>query len=239
MKTNAEQCSPHCSRIENLGVKKGGRIILHDVSFHLHCGELTVLAGPNGAGKTTLLRAILGEIPHTGTVVLSAAHNRPQIGYVPQRLEFDPGSPLSVLDLFTSALSSRPAWLLHPKSVKARAASILSRVQAEHLINRKLGSLSGGELQRVLLSLALEPSPVVLLLDEPVSGIDKKGLSLFYELVSELRSMWDMAILLVSHDLELASKYADKFIYLNRTILGMGKPDKEDMRDVGNALFPD
>lgn len=232
-----DQCFPHCSRIENLGVKKSGRIILRDVNFHLHCGELTVLIGPNGAGKTTLLRSILGEIPHTGNIIFSTAHNRPLIGYVPQRLEFDLGSPLSVLDLFTASLSSFPSWLIHPKSVKSRAASVLSRVQAEHLVTRKLGNLSGGELQRVLLALALEPSPLLLLMDEPVSGIDKKGLALFYELVSELRSKWDMAILLVSHDLDLASKYADKLIFLNQTIIGIGPPDTVMSRDEVRDTF--
>jgi len=223
-----QSCGLCCTKINNLGVTLGKTEILRDVNIHIHCGELTVLIGPNGAGKSTLLKAVLGEIPHTGELSFVDARGsdakRPLIGYVPQRLEFDSGSPISVLDLFTVSLTGKPAWLIKPGSLQRRVTENLTRVQAAHLINRRLGDLSGGELQRVLLALALDPVPDLLLLDEPVSGIDRQGMELFYNLVSEIRHQFDLSIILVSHDLALVSEYADRVIFLNKTVIYSGKP---------------
>ncbi len=217
-----------CTKIENFGVRKGTLDILENVSIHIHCGEMTAIIGPNGAGKSTLLKALLGEIPHTGELKFMGSgglrSDKPAIGYVPQHLDFDPGTPTSVLDLFIASCSAKPAWLFKPSGIKKRAIEGLSKVKAEHLINRRLGALSGGELQRVLLALALDPVPNLLLLDEPVSGVDQGGLELFYNTVSELRSNYDLTIILVSHDLELVAKYADRVVLLNRTVITSGTP---------------
>ena len=102
----------------------------------------------------------------------------------------------------------------------------MHRVNAEYLIDRRLGALSGGELQRVLLALALDPLPDLLLLDEPVSGVDKDGIEIFYKLAAKLCAEFDMAILLISHDLEQVKKYADKVILLNKKILKIGTVDE-------------
>lgn len=228
-------CDLCCTKIENLGVTRGRKVILQDINFHIHCGELTALIGPNGAGKTTLLKAILGEIPHTGQIrFTSLAHQQdnPLVGYVPQRLDFDLGSPVSVRDLFTASLTSLPVWLFRPRKIREKILAILARVNADHLIDQKLGSLSGGELQRVLLALALEPAPVLLLLDEPVSGVDESGLALFYQLVNDLRHKWDMSIILISHDLSLVAQYADRMIFLNKTVQAMGKPEEVMKQEV-------
>lgn len=217
-----------CTKIENFGVRKGTLDILENVNIHIHCGEMTAIIGPNGAGKSTLLKALLGEIPHTGELKFMGSggvrSDKPVIGYVPQHLDFDPGTPTSVLDIFIASCSARPAWLFKPSNIKKRATEGLSKVKAEHLINRRLGALSGGELQRVLLALALDPVPNLLLLDEPVSGVDQGGLELFYNTVSELRSNYDLTIILVSHDLELVAKYADRVVLLNRTVITSGTP---------------
>ena len=101
----------------------------------------------------------------------------------------------------------------------------LARVKAEHLIDRRLGALSGGELQRVLLALALDPMPDLLLLDEPVSGVDRNGRELFYEIVADLRAKEDMAILLVSHDLGLVAKHADQVVLMDKGVLMSGTPE--------------
>jgi len=228
---NNHPCGLCCTTIKNLGVTLGKTEILRDVNIHIHCGDLTALIGPNGAGKSTLLKAILGEIPFTGELKFLDARGcstkRPPVGYVPQRLDFDAGSPISVLDLFLASLSRLPVWLASPKPLRRRALDSLSRVQAGHLIDRRLGDLSGGELQRVLLALALDPVPALLLLDEPVSGVDQEGMELFYNLVSDIRQEYDLSIILVSHDLDVVSQYADRMIFLNKTVLFSGKPGDE------------
>jgi len=226
---NACNCGLCCTRIENFGVVRGNTEILKDVNLHIHCGDLTAIIGPNGAGKSTLLKGLLGEIPHSGELIFVDAKNirsgRPLMGYVPQKLDFDYSSPVSVLDIFASTLTNKPVWFSCSKNTKQRAIESLARVQAEHLIDRRLGVLSGGELQRVLLALALEPTPDILLLDEPVSGIDQNGLRLFYETVSDLRENYDLSIILVSHDLHLVAQYADRVAFINnKTIECCGTP---------------
>ncbi|HEX2957347.1 MAG TPA: metal ABC transporter ATP-binding protein [Chitinispirillaceae bacterium] len=219
-----------CSKIRNLGVSIHGKEILHSINLHLHCGELTVIIGPNGSGKTTLLKAISGEIQHTGDIEHHSADkensNRLRIGYVPQKIECDPGSPMTVCDLFNSTLTHKPIWLFNNRENCKRITSALELMNAEHLINRKLCSLSGGELQRVLVALATIPVPDLLLLDEPVSGVDHSGLQVFYKAISNLRCKHDLSILMVSHDLMLSSGFADRFILLNKTILCEGTPSQ-------------
>ena len=193
-----------CTKIENFSVTIGRNEILWDINLHIHCGELTALIGPNGAGKSTLLKAILGEVRHTGTLAYldeKQQHTAPLIGYVPQHLGFDAGAPVSVLDLFVASRSRFPAWLAAPGSVRRQAQKSLARAEADHL-------------------------PDLLLLDEPVSGVDQKGLELFYRLVSDLRREYDLSIILVSHDLGLVSRFADRVILLNGTIRANGTPEE-------------
>jgi zinc transport system ATP-binding protein len=227
---NKNCCGYCCTKIQNFAVKVGKTEILKDVNLHLHCGELTALIGPNGAGKSTLLKAILGEIKHEGTIVFAGSSDenvgRPIVGYVPQQLDFDTAAPVSVKNLFTSCMSRKPAWQGVSKQLNKRILSSLDRVQAGGLIDRRLGALSGGELQRVLLALALEPMPQLLLLDEPVSGVDRKGLEVFYEIVSKIREQYDLTIILVSHDLDLVQKHADRVVLLNKTVILNGSPEK-------------
>jgi zinc transport system ATP-binding protein len=221
-------CGVCCTKIENFNVSSGNTSILRDVNIHVHCGELTALIGPNGAGKSTLLKAILGEVKHTGALSyldekgLRSSH--PLIGYVPQYLNFDVSTPTSVLDLFQACLIKLPAFLYNPAKLRQRVKGALANVKAEYLLDRRLGALSGGELQRVLLALALEPVPDILLLDEPVSGIDNSGLEMFYDTVSTLRKNYDLSIILVSHDLEMVAKHADRVILLNGTVVLNGSP---------------
>jgi len=222
-------CGECCTKIEGIGVTLSGNRVLENVSLHLHCGELTTLVGPNGAGKSTLLRTLLGELPHSGRIHFLPVfgHGRqdaPAIGYVPQQLEFDRFSPISVQDAFSSALSRWPVVLWHSRRDRNTAREALAAVHAEHLIGRKLGELSGGELQRVLLALSLTPVPNLLLLDEPVSGIDLPGREMFYRTVSELRRQFDLAILMVSHDLTGVTAVSDRIVFLNRRIVCSGTP---------------
>jgi len=215
-----------CTKIENMSVSIGRTSILDNVSLHVHCGEMTAVIGPNGGGKSTLLKAIIGEIKHSGTLEYETqgVDSHPVIGYVPQHLNFDLSTPSSVLDVFTACLGRYPAFLGSSKEIKARAIKSLKRVDADRLITRRMGALSGGEMQRVLLALALEPVPNLLLLDEPSSGMDRSGLELFYKTVSEIRKDYDLSVILVSHDLEMMAKYADRVVLLNGSVLCAGKP---------------
>ena len=222
-------CGLCCTKIQNFSVTRGRMEILRDVNLHIHCGDLTAIIGVNGSGKSTLLKAIVGEIPHAGELIFLDAKNnqtrRPVIGYVPQKLDFDYSSPTSVQDIFAALHTNKPVWFSHSKKILEKVHESLACVQAAHLINRRLGSLSGGELQRVLLALSLDPKPDLLLLDEPVSGIDNNGLKLFYKTVSELRENYDLSIILVSHDFNLVAQYADWVIFLNdNTVACSGSP---------------
>ena len=220
-----------CTKIENFGVKIGSLTVFENVNLHIHCGELTAIVGPNGAGKSTLLKAILGQVPHTGEMRYVDAQNKragkPVIGYVPQQLAFDKNSPLTVLDIFAAAFGKFPAWLFVPKSFREQTAAALARVQASDLIDRRLGALSGGQLQRVLLTLALSPKPPdLLLLDEPVSGVDREGLSIFYEMVSKLRETEDLAVILISHDLDSVARLADKVVLMQNGTATVGTAEE-------------
>ena len=215
-------------KLEHISVRQGRQQILEDINLSIHCGELTALVGRNGAGKTTLIRALLGEIKHTGgpayTQEDGRAAQRPIIGYIPQHLEFDRSAPVSVLDFLAAAQGGRPVWLPPRRGQRKQVAAALAEVDCAALLDRRLGELSGGELQRVMLAVALDPMPDVLVLDEPVSGVDQKGLEMFYERVSQLRRGRHMAILLVSHDLKVVRRYADRVVVLERRILADGTP---------------
>jgi zinc transport system ATP-binding protein len=209
-------------------VHLGGNVILENINLHIHCGDLTAIIGPNGAGKSTLLKAILGQVQHSGTMQFLDEKNkrtgRPFIRYIPQNLTFDKYSPLSVLDFLIACKTAYPVWWKIPLSYVARMRSHLEVTKSEHLLNRRLGSLSGGELQRVLLAMTLDPVPDLLLLDEPTTGIDVNGTKLFFETVSRIRKNYDLSIILVSHDLGWISDYADRVVLLDRRILSMGSP---------------
>ena len=215
-----------CLKVAHLGVSMGDQVILEDVNFHLHCGEITALIGPNGAGKSTLFRTILGQLPHSGEIDFQRAggkHTRPLIGYVPQSPSFDPGDPVSVLDLFVTAISRWPVFLPTPAKLRSKVLECLKRVNAETLIDKRVGALSGGEVQRVLLAMALEPLPNILILDEPMSGVDEAGERQLLDLLDEIRTNYDLSILLSTHDFGTL-KRVDKVILLKKQVLVQGPP---------------
>ena len=216
----------HCSvKIEELSVRKGSTEILNQVNLTANHGEILALIGRNGAGKTTLLKAILGQTPYSGRISYFNCQgkriDRPRIGYVPQFLAFDRSTPVTVEDLFCANQSRIPVWMSHGKKRQKEAESLLEKVGGTGLFRKKLGALSGGELQRVLLAYALDPLPDLLLLDEPVSAVDRKGVGVFYDLVTSLRSEYHMPVILVSHDLGHVKKYASKAAFLQDGTVAM------------------
>ena len=225
-----------CLRVQNLSVKIGNDDILNDVNLHVHCGELIALIGPNGAGKSTLLKTILGQRDYEGVISFSVPGQRSRkakIGYVPQSPAFDPGDPVTVADLFTCCMSKRPAFLGISKSMHQKILVCLERVHGEDLIGKRVGTLSGGELQRVLLALALEPLPNILILDEPLSGVDVEGMETLMDMLDEIRKNYDLSILLTTHDFGMLPRYADQVVLIDRGVICQGTP----VEVLGSAYF--
>ena len=236
-------CGLHCLKIEHITVRAGDALLLEDVNLHAHCGELTAVIGRNGAGKSTLLKAILGEIPCEGRVTFSGhsgspVSGRPRVGYVPQSLNLDPGSPATVYDLALAFTSGWPAFLPRRRKEEERLREHYARFDADALLDKLVGRLSGGELQRVLLAVATRPHPDLLILDEPVSGVDNEGLRRFYEMLEQLRRTDDMVILLVSHDLDYVSRHADRVVLLDRSVQAAGTPEQVFSSPAFAAAFP-
>lgn len=218
-----------CLRVQNLSVKIGNNKILSDVNMHVHCGQLIALIGPNGAGKSTLLKAILGQREYEGIIAFSAPGSRGRtlkIGYVPQSPTFDPGDPISVADLFVCCMSRRPAFLGISKKMRNKILDCLDRVHATDLIDKQVGTLSGGELQRVLLALALEPIPNILILDEPLSGVDVEGQTDLMDMLDEIRKTYDLSILMTTHNFTALPRYADQVALIDHRIVAMGTPEE-------------
>ena len=231
--------------IEMNGVAKryGKRCILDGFDLAVPKGAVYALLGNNGAGKSTLLKAVLGEIPHTGSVEFSGhngtpvAGQRPRIGYVPQTLAPDVGSPATVYDMLAAYTETYPVFLPRRKKTVEALTAHLERFHAASLLEQPVGRLSGGELQRVLLAAATLPIPDLLILDEPVSGVDRNGLREFYQLVEELKAHEDLVILLVSHDLEYVRQHADRVVLLDQTVVACGTPDEVFATAAFNEVF--
>ena len=233
-------CGLHCIRMKDIGVTIGKTKIIEHINLHVHCGKLTVIIGRNGAGKSTLIKAMIGEIKHEGTIefrdIKQDLFSSLRIGYVPQHLNVEKNTPTSVYDMFASFISNRPVFFKQSKKLYQEIKKHLEMFEAQELIDKRVCDLSGGELQRVLLSIACTPTPNLLLLDEPVSGIDRNGMELFYRNIDRLKKEFDLALILVSHDLEFVEKYADHVILLDRSIIKEGSAQEvlasEEFREI-------
>ncbi len=208
--------SCNCSvKLENISVKDNDHSVLKSVSLQVNHGEIMALIGRNGSGKTTLLQTILNRISYSGNISFFNSSGekikKPKIGYVPQKLNFEKSTPLTVLEFFASNISKFPVWFKISKNKFNRINEILEKFGIKYLINKPIGSLSGGEMQRVLLAFALEPVPDMLILDEPSSALDSKGVNFFYSLIVKMRKEYHMPVILVSHDLIQVKKNVTKY----------------------------
>ena len=198
------------------GINKtlAARKILQGIDLEIEEGQIVTLIGPNGAGKTTLVRVLLGLLPvDTGSVYL-----RPglRIGYMPQRMHIESTLPITV---------QRFLQLSNPRSNK-KLEEVLEQLIIAHLSQQQLISISGGELQRVLLARALLRDPHLLILDEPAQGVDIAGQSELYELISKIRHENGCSVLMISHDLHLVMSSTDEVVCLNHHVCCHGKPDQ-------------
>ncbi len=229
--------------LDNVRVTLGGVPILQGVTAELPRGKIVALLGLNGSGKTTLLRAVLKEIPCDGSIRFHCGHDHRQpapqhVGYVPQKLRLEANLPLTVRDLLAVSLQRRPLFLGISRAMEKEFREMLGLVGAPlDLLDRPMDKLSGGEQQRVLLSLALRPNPELLLLDEPAAGIDFKDQESFYHLITRINRERDVTILLVSHDLSVVHKHAHHVLCLkDGRIQCQGTPDEMN-RDMLKEVF--
>jgi ABC-type Mn2+/Zn2+ transport system ATPase subunit len=216
--------------VEDLSLTLRGQVIFDEISFVVDQGEIAILIGPNGAGKTMLMRTMLNLLrAQTGRVTIFGRPNTQlsdaamRVGYMPQRLDFDRTFPITVEEVMLLRLRKNGFWL-HRSAHREEVRASLAAVRADELCDRRIGELSGGELQRVLLAYALLTGPELLMLDEPAAGVDVAGEETFYELIHHLRSERNLTVVMVSHDLDVVYRYADQVLCLNRRLLCRGAP---------------
>lgn len=216
---------PPLVSVRDLGVRYGGRQALRGVDLTVGAGEIVTLIGPNGAGKTTLVKAVLGLVaPSEGRVERAPGLT---VGYMPQRLSIDPTLPLTVKRFLT----------LWGRASDAELAAVLEEVGAPHVLKQPVQSLSGGEMQRVLLARALLRRPDLLVLDEPVQAVDVHGQIALFELIARIRTERGCGVLLVSHDLHLVMARTDTVVCINGHVCCHGHPEDVGRHPEYVALF--
>ncbi len=230
-------------KVEGLTVYQSSYLAVRDVSFELLPGTDTAIVGPNGAGKSTLVKAILDLIPRSAGAIeifgrpisrLGSLHHL--LGYMPQNFIFDRSFPISVSELVGLGIGDREKvagdrkhlfskfWQNHRQKSAAITAA-LQRTDAYHLRNQAIGTLSGGQLKRVLLAYCLVTPRKFLVLDEAFAGVDVQGAADFYVLLNELKREEGWTVLQVSHDIDMVSRHCDRVLCLNQTLVCTGKPE--------------
>lgn len=219
---------PPLLEVNNLSVSLGRDSILDNINLEVRPGTIHALIGPNGAGKTTLIRSLMGGMPHEG-VIRFYFRNGGRIGYVPQLFEFDHSLPITVGDFVAIMLQDSPVFVSGTRKIRSQVKQVLEATESEHLINRLIGGLSGGEFRRVLLAQALRPLPELLLLDEPASNVDEHGAQLIERALRRLKDEQGLTILMVGHDLRMIMRIADQVTSINREVTFDGNP--EELKD--------
>lgn len=210
--------------VQNLSVTLGKQRVLTDISFTVHRGEVWTILGPNGAGKTVLLRALLGAVPHEGSIRWQEGV---RVGYVPQRLPYIKNIPLSVADFF--ALKRRdPSVTYRASTVRHPPSDVTTLLQdvglTPDIASRRISDLSSGQFQRTLIAWALAEYPDVLLFDEPTTGIDIGGEETVYALLSRLQRDRHLTMLIITHDVGAVDRLSSMVLCLNRRIVSLGPP---------------
>ena len=229
-------------RLEDVSVRLGGREVLTDVSLRISPGEFTGLIGPNGAGKTTLLRVILGLQPvTTGEVLLDGAprpHRDSSIGYVPQKLAIEPDMPLRVRDVVSLGLDGHKFGIRLPSRARRELVSdMLIAVGAQRYADARVGELSGGEQQRVMIAHALISRPRLLLLDEPLANLDISSEQGIVSVLARLARAEGVAVLLSAHDMNPLMPVMDRIVYVAAGRVAVGTADEVVQPEVLSGLY--
>jgi zinc/manganese transport system ATP-binding protein len=227
---------------QNVSVVLGGREVLRDVSFTIDPGQFVGLIGSNGAGKTTLFRVILGlQAASAGTVLLGGARRsrrNPLLGYVPQKFLLDADIPLRARDLVALGLDAhRPGFALPSRARRARIDEVLAATGADGFADERVGRLSGGEQQRVLIAHALIGEPRLLLLDEPLANLDLRSAQETVALLSRIARERGIAILLSAHDMNPLLAAMDRIVYLAAGRAASGTTDEVVRTHVLSELY--
>lgn len=215
-------------RVKNLEVGFDGSRVLKDLTFSVDKGDVLAIVGPNGAGKSVLFRALLGLLPHSGTIEWQKDL---KISYIPQKFAIDRELPLNTEEFLKFKRKDSKTIIETLKAVGVGAEHVndsdhFTRHIKQHIFSQRLGWLSGGQLQRVLIAWALLDNPNVLLFDEPTTGIDIGGEETIYNLLRKLHQERNMTILLISHDLNVVYKYAKNVLCLNQEMVCYGIPSE-------------
>lgn len=211
-------------KVENLGVSFDGDQVLKSLDFLVNKGDVLAIVGPNGAGKSVLFRALLGLIPYSGKIEWASDL---KVSYVPQKFAIDRELPLSVeefLKFKKKKISEIVDTLESLGIMTAKHAHHSEFHLQEHILKQRLGWLSGGQLQRILIAWALLDNPDVLLFDEPTAGIDLGGEETIYNLLKKLHTERKLTTLLISHDLNIVYKYANNVLCINKEMICHGAP---------------
>lgn len=221
---------------DRVGLTLGNTSILEDVSFTIASGAVHCIVGANGGGKTSLIRSMLAQMPHTGRITIREGANR-VTGYVPQGLDFDKTLPLTVRDFVAMTCQRRPVFLGVARAQRAVIDDALERVGLSGKSRFKLGSLSGGERQRVLFAQALIPEPSLLVLDEPMTGLDLGGKEIIERAIAAFAADGG-TVVWINHDIVQVNEVADALTYINRTVLLDGPPREVLASGAAMELFP-
>jgi zinc transport system ATP-binding protein len=221
---------------DRVGLSLGNTEILRDVSLKVRAGTVHCIVGANGGGKTSLVRSLLGQMPHTGRIAVHWAEGR-VVGYVPQALDFDKSLPITVADFMAMTCQRRPVFFGLARSTRAAIDAALERLGLAGKRNTRLGSLSGGERQRVLFAQALIPEPALLVLDEPMTGLDLTGKEILEQAIVGFAKAGG-TVLWINHDIVQVHALADSLTYVNRTVLLDGAPREVLATGAAAELFP-
>ena len=221
---------------EDVSLALGNTPILENVSFRVASGTIHCIVGANGGGKTSLVRSLLGQMPHTGRIAIEW-QAAPVTGYVPQSLTFDETLPLSVRDFIALTCQRQPVFFGVPRAQRDLIDTALARVGLAGKSRFRLGSLSGGERQRVLFAQALIPEPSLLVLDEPLTGLDLAGKQIIEQAIAAF-ARGGGTVVWINHDIVQVRKIAHQLTYIDRRVLLDGRPAEALESDAALELFP-